>query len=108
MPKLVYVHEGIDYERSTKKRKVLKKPRYFGGIRDSEELWLEVSQYIDDTYDVDKIETVYISGDGAAWIKQGLNWIDKSKFVLDKYHLSKIRKSSNGTLERRRYRTGNR
>lgn len=99
MPKLVYVHEGIDYERSTKKRKVLKKPRYFGGIRDSEELWLEVSQYIDDTYDVDKIETVYISGDGAAWIKQGLNWIDKSKFVLDKYHLRKYVKAATAHLK---------
>ena len=54
----------------------MKNPCYFGGIRDSEELWLEVSQYIDDTYDVDKIETVYISGDGAAWIKTGikLDW----------------------------------
>jgi hypothetical protein len=99
MPKLVYVHEGIDYEQSTKKRKVLKNPRYFGGIRDSEELWLEVSQYIDDAYDVDKIETVYISGDGAAWIKQGLNWIDKSKFVLDKYHLSKYVKAATAHLE---------
>ncbi|AUS96610.1 ISLre2 family transposase [Clostridium thermosuccinogenes] len=99
MPKLVYVHEGIDHEKSTKKRKVLKNPRYFGGIRDSEELWLEVSQYIDDTYDVDKIETVYISGDGAAWIKQGLNWIGKSKFVLDKYHLSKYVKVATAHLE---------
>ncbi len=99
MPKLVYVHEGIDYDQSTKKRKVLKNPRYFGGIRDSEELWLEVSQYIDDAYDVDKIETVYISGDGAAWIKQGLNWIGNSKFVLDKYHLSKYVKVATAHLE---------
>ena len=99
MPKLVYVHEGIDYDQSTKKRKVLKNPRYFGGIRDSEELWLEVSQYIDDTYDVDKIETVYISGDGAAWIKQGLNWIGNSKFVLDKYHLSRYVKVATAHLE---------
>ncbi len=99
MPKLIYVHEGIDYEVSTKKRKVLKNPRYLGGIRDSEELWLEVSQYIDDTYDVDKIETVYISGDGASWIKQGLNWIGNSKFVLDKYHLSKYIKVATAHLE---------
>jgi hypothetical protein len=45
MPKLVYVHEGIDYERSTKKRKVLKKPRYFGGISDSEELPMQKDIY---------------------------------------------------------------
>ena len=99
MPKLIYVHEGIDHEQSTKKRKVLKNPRFFGGIRDSEELWLEVCKYIDDTYDVEKIETVYISGDGAAWIKQGLNWIGNSKFVLDKYHLSKYVKMVTAHLE---------
>lgn len=48
---------------------------------------------------MDKIETVYISGDGAAWIKQGLNWIDKSKFVLDKYHLSKYVKAATAHLK---------
>jgi len=99
MPKLVYVHEGIDYEKSTKKRKVLKNPRYFGGIRNSEELWLEVSQYIDATYCIEKVETVYISGDGASWIKQGLQWVEKSKFVLDKYHLSKYVKVATAHLE---------
>lgn len=99
MPKLVYVHEGIDHDKSTKNRKVLKNARYFGGIRDSEELWLEVSKYIDDTYDIEKVETVYLSGDGAAWIKQGLQWIEKSKFVLDRYHLSRYVKTATAHLE---------
>lgn len=94
MPKMVYVHEGIDYEKSTKKRKALKNVRYFGGIMKSEDLWLEVSKYIDEVYDLDRIETVYISGDGASWIKQGLNWIPKSKFVLDNYHLNKYIKAA--------------
>ena len=99
MPKLVYVHEGIDYEKSTKKRKVLKIPGILEGIRNSEELWLEVSQYIDATYCIEKVETVYISGDGASWIKQGLQWVEKSKFVLDKYHLSKYVKVATAHLE---------
>ncbi|HBI74663.1 MAG TPA: hypothetical protein DDY59_16055 [Lachnospiraceae bacterium] len=33
---------------------------------------------ISDQYDEDKIETIYISGDGASWIRQRLKWIDKS------------------------------
>ena len=32
MPKLVYVHEGYDYEKSSENRRVLKNVRYFGGI----------------------------------------------------------------------------
>lgn len=90
MPKLVYVHEGIDFEKSNKKRKVLKNVRYFGGVyKNSEDLWLEVSEYIYKQYDVDFLETVYISGDGASWIRQGVNCLSKSKFVLDRYHLQK-------------------
>lgn len=99
MPKMIYVHEGIDYEKSTTKRKVLKNVRYFGGMRNSEELWLEVSKYIDEVYDVNKVETMYLSGDGAAWIKQGLTWIPKSKFVLDNYHLNKYIKAATAHLD---------
>lgn len=89
MPKLVYVHEGIDTEKSTVKRNVLKNVRYFGGDFKSEDLWLKVAQYIDDQYDEETIETIYISGDGASWIRQGLHWIPKSRFVLDNHHMNK-------------------
>lgn len=95
MPRLVYVHEGIDYEKSTKSRKVLKNVRYFGGVyKNTEDLWLEVSEYIDKQYDLEYVETIYISGDGASWIKQGLDWIPKSKYVLDEYHLKKYMKKA--------------
>jgi hypothetical protein len=100
MPRLVYVHEGIDYEKSTVKRKVLKNARYFGGeYRDSEELWLEVAEYINEVYKMEKVEIVYLSGDGASWIKQGLGWIPKSRFVLDNYHLNKYVKEATAHLE---------
>lgn len=98
MPKLVYVHEGVDNERSTKKRTVLKNVRYFGGECNTEELWLKVAEYIDTQYKEESIETVYISGDGASWIRQGLQWIGKSKFVLDKYHMNKYVKTATAHL----------
>lgn len=99
MPRLVYVHEGIDHEKSTAKRKVLKNIRYFGGeYKKSEDLWLEVSEYIDEVYKMDSVEVIYLSGDGAAWIKQGLDWIPKSKFVLDNYHLNKYVKEATAHL----------
>ena len=90
MPRLVYVHEGVDPEKSSQTRTRLKNVKYFGGMYDeSEDLWLEVIEYIDKQYDMDFIETIYLSGDGASWIKAGLDWIPKSKFVLDNFHLKK-------------------
>jgi hypothetical protein len=89
MPKLIYLHEGTDADKSTAKRHVLKNVRYFGGDCKSEDLWLKVAQYIDEQYIQESIETVYISGDGASWIRQGLHWIPKSRFVLDNHHMYK-------------------
>lgn len=87
MPKLIYVHEG-NYKKGN--RNELKNVHYIGCLgKNSEELWLEVAEYIDKKYDVESLEKVYICGDGARWIKEGLNWIDKSVFVLDRFHLLK-------------------
>jgi hypothetical protein len=49
MPKLVYLHEGIDAEKSSLKGMYLKNVRYFGGDFKSEDLWLKVAQYIDES-----------------------------------------------------------
>ncbi len=87
MPKLIYVHEG-NYQKG--KRNILKNVHYIGSLgKNSEDLWLEVAEYIDKKYDMKEIEKVYIGGDGAGWIKEGLNWIEKSEFVLDRFHLLK-------------------
>jgi len=87
-PKLVYVHEGK--VKVGKDRFKLLNPRYFSGVyTNSDKLWLEVADYIDEAYDTNSIEKIYLSGDGARWIKNGLGWIKGSKYVLDRYHLSK-------------------
>jgi hypothetical protein len=86
--KLVYVHEGR--KKIGKNRWKLENVRYFGGVyTNSDELWLEVADYIDKAYDMEAIEKIYLSGDGAAWVKNGLGWIKGSIYVLDRYHLSK-------------------
>jgi len=97
-PKLVYVHEGR--KRIGKDRWKLQNPRYFGGMyKESEELWNEVADYIDQAYDYDFIEKIYLSGDGARWIKSGADIINKSTFVLDRYHLNKAVKMAGAHLE---------
>jgi len=55
--------------------------------KDNQELWEDVAYYIECTYKKDEIENVFIMGDGASYIKAGVEWIEKSVFVLDKFHL---------------------
>ena len=91
--KLIYVHEGKKV--ISKGRNQLQNVRYFTGeYKASEDLWLEVANYLEQAYDMGKVEKIYLSGDGAKWIKEGLNWIDRSEFVLDYFHLWKYIKKA--------------
>lgn len=48
-----------------------------------------VNEYIEKTYDTENLKKVFISGDGAPWIKSGVEHIDKAIFCADKFHLMK-------------------
>src|SRR6056297_2309661 len=87
--RLVYVHEGV--EKVNKTRNKLKNPKYFSGLYKNrvEDLWLEVIDYIYENYEIDEIEATYLAGDGAEWIKTGLHWLPRPKYILDRYHLNK-------------------
>ena len=90
MPKLVYVYEGITNENG---RNELINRKHFGGVYEGgkaiEQLWKEVSDYIEASYDTEALVKIYINGDGAAWIKSGQRYIEKGKFVLDRFHMHK-------------------
>ena len=90
MPRLVYIYEGVNKEN---KRHELLTLKHFGGVYEGtkgvEELWREVGEYIENSYDVECLEKVYINGDGASWIKSGATHIEKGKFVLDRFHMHK-------------------
>ena len=85
--KLIYVYEGIENEAPISKRKKLINPHYFGGISikegDNSRLWQEVYDYIDETYEINKIKMIYINGDGAKWIQNGINYFKRVKFVME-------------------------
>ena len=85
--KLIYVYD--DKTNVSKERIKLENKRYFTGEMNPEDLWTEVATYIDNAYDLDKVENIYIAGDGASWIKGGIEIIKDSKYVLDHYHLCK-------------------
>lgn len=94
--KVVVVYEDVINEFGEQS----KNPRYrlvgkkiFSGVYKGEaeniRFWEQVRDYIEKNYDTEVLERVYIAGDGGAWIKTGTQVIEKSRFVLDKFHMMK-------------------
>ena len=101
MPWIIYVYEGVEGDEEG--RPHLINPKYFGGVYDGQEaggrLWTEVLEYLDEAYDLDAVERIYINGDGAAWIRTGEKIIPQSKYALDKYHMHKYIIAATSHLE---------
>lgn len=98
---LISIHEGIKYHGD---RGQCINPHFISSYGKSiEDLWLEASEWVDQFYEIDEIEKIYIHGDGALWIKEGLNWLPKSKIVLDRYHLNKAILTATGKQPEKRF-----
>lgn len=87
-PRLIVVYDSIIKDG---KRTKLCNKKHFGGVYKGkiDDLWEEVLTYIDNTYVLNQTKNIFILGDGANWIKTGLEWIPNSINVLDKFHLIK-------------------
>ena len=77
------------------RKELVDKFTFAGLYKDTEEMWEDVAYYIECTYKKEEIEKIFVMGDGASYIKAGTEWIDKSVFVLDKFHLEKYINHSN-------------
>lgn len=101
MPRIIYVYEGVDTDEEGRPKLI--NTKYFGGVYDGPDginkLWTEVLDYINEAYDMECIERIYVNGDGAPWIRAGEKVIPKSKFSLDKYHMHKYIISATSHLE---------
>lgn len=100
--RLAYVYEYKRDVSGCKGRKELVNTFYFGGTYAGsdgvEKFWHNVGNYIEQTYDTDKLKHIYISGDGAPWIKSGAKYLMKTLFCADKYHLMKYINAASGQV----------
>ena len=90
MPKLIYVYEDVNFDGS---KHELEECHFFGGdyagTKGTKELWQEVFRFIENSYDEEALEKIYINGDGADWIRTGADMHAKAHFVLDRFHMHK-------------------
>ena len=93
--KLIYVYEGKEKVEGSAERYVLKNPHYFcrsSAETENKELWKEVYEYIENTYDVEKIKKIYLNADGGSWIIEGKRQLGANSYVLDGFHLAKYKR----------------
>jgi hypothetical protein len=94
---LVSVYEGIE---RCGKRGVCKNVFHISEYGSSiESLWEKVSDEIERRYDLTNTK-IYLHGDGAKWIKQGLEYLPNCVFVLDRYHKNKAIKQALSGIDR--------
>ena len=87
MVPLVSVHEGVARNGNRGRCKNIHHISSHG-IK-AEDLWRTTAEWIYNTYETDAIERIYLHGDGASWIKKGLEELPNVRMVLDRYHLNK-------------------
>ena len=59
------------------------------GLADSQSMWEETYAKAGSKWDLNRVEKVYIGGDGADWPKDGLEYFPGAEYRLDPYHISK-------------------
>lgn len=85
---VILTHEG--HKEDFVKKKQLKEKHYIASsILKTNKLWNETYKYLDNKYNLDKVKYLFISGDGATWIKGYNEVFPNALFVLDKFHYRK-------------------
>ena len=91
--RLAYVYEYKQENPQIRGRKELVNTYYFSGLYEGHEgvraFWEEIQRFIELNYDTDELTRVFVTGDGANWIKSSTTYIDRSLYCVDKYHMTK-------------------
>ena len=95
---LISVYEGVAHQGTRGKCINVFHVSEYG--KSPAQLWEEVSDELERRYDLSKAR-VYLHGDGAPWIKEGLNYLPHCIFVLDRYHKNKAVKQALSGIDRK-------
>jgi hypothetical protein len=95
---MVVVHEGWErrYKKGQGKAYRLKRPRFYTAVSEEEKktLWETVRGDLYRTYsNLDEIQIV-INGDGALWIRKGVDHFRKALYQYDRFHISRDLRSA--------------
>lgn len=95
---LISIYEGV--EKKGKRGSCINVFHISEYGKKTEDLWEEVLNELERRYDLEGTK-IYLHGDGAPWIRQGLDWLPNSVFALDRYHKNKALKQAVSGIERK-------
>ena len=85
---VILTHEG--HKEDFVRKKELKNTHYIASsILKTDKLWEETYKYLDTTYDLNKVDKIFLSSDGGTWITGYDIAFPNVIFVLDKFHYRK-------------------
>lgn len=85
--RLVVIHEPVV---SVGKKNVLPHKLHLTSYNETvDDFWERVLTTLDAHYELHDDLRIYLHGDGAPWIKSGLDWLDNCYYVLDIFHAHK-------------------
>jgi hypothetical protein len=87
---LVVIHEGVMTigQGNERRNQLINKTVIAGDYGDNiDALWDKVTETVYKLYDVEHIEQIFVSGDGAAWIRRGAAEFAGSIYVMDAFHV---------------------
>ena len=94
--KLGVVHEGWkkkhpeeNVSAAGSKEYELKNKSYWRSLDTGESFWDSFIRYLYNKYDITEDTHIVINGDGAPWIRQGVDYFENAIYTYDRYHLKK-------------------
>src|SRR5690625_2665865 len=103
--KVGVVHEGWEKRHPSSSDYKLKNKSYWETLENGQVFWEEFSRYLYGKYEITNDTHVVINGDGAPWIRGGVDYFPNAIYTYDRYHIKpwiKLALSKRTKKERRR------
>lgn len=85
--KIGVVHEGWEKRHPSSNDYELKNKSYWETLENGQVFWEEFSRYLYGKYEITNDTHVVINGDGAPWIRGGVDYFPNAIYTYDRYHL---------------------
>lgn len=92
--KIGVVHEGWEKRHPGGEEYELRNKSYWYTLDTGEAFWESFSRHLYKQYSITKDTHIVINGDGAPWIRAGVNYFENAIYTFDRYHLKKWIKES--------------